>query len=80
MLGLFWRYVLAAKGGAWTALASESLTCAVAALRARQAQVLPRFAATEDAARLAEVMSFAPAAAVVAEGFGLVAGRATAPG
>lgn len=41
---------------------------------------LPRFAAAEDAARLTEVMSFALAVAVVAERFGLVVGRATAPG
>jgi len=80
LLGRFWRYVSAATGAAWAALRSESLTCAVAALRARQARVLPRFAAAEDAARLAEVMSFALAAAVVAERFGLVAGRASAPG
>ena len=49
-------------------------------LRAHQARVLPRFAAAEDAARLAEVMSFALAACVVAERFAAVAGRATAPG
>jgi len=80
MLGRFWGYVSAARGAAWTALRSESLTCAVAALRARQARVLPRFAAAEDAARLAEAMSFALAAAVVAERFGVVTGRAAAPG
>ena len=39
-----------------------------------------RFAAAEDAARLAEVMSFALAACVVAERSAAVAGRATAPG
>ena len=80
MLGRFWRYVSAARGAAWTALKSEALTGAVAALRARQARVLPRFAAAEDAARLAEAMSFALAAAVVAERFGVVVGRASAPG
>ena len=80
LLGRFWRYVSGATGEAWSALRSEALTCAVAALRARQAHVIPRFAAAEDAARLAEVMSFALAAAVVAERFGLVAGRAAAPG
>ena len=80
MLGGFWRYAASARGEAWTALRRESLTCAVAALRARQARVLPRFAAAEDAARLAEVMSFALAACVVAERFAAVAGRATAPG
>ena len=52
----------------------------VEALRARQARVLPRFAAAEDATRLAEVMSFALAACVVAERFAAIAGRAAAPG
>ena len=80
MLGRFWRYVSAPRGEAWKALRSESLTCAVAALRARQAHVLPRFGAAEDAARLAEVMSFALAAAVVAERIGLAVGRAAAAG
>ena len=80
MLAGFWRYAAAARGEAWTTLRSEALTCAVAALRARQARVLPRFAAAEDAARLAEVMSFALATAVVAERFGLLVGRAAAPG
>ena len=80
LLGRCWRYVSAAGGEAWTSLRSEALTAAVAALRARQARVLPRFTAAEDVARLAEVMSFALAAAVVAERFGLVAGRASAPG
>ena len=42
--------------------------------------MLPRFAAAEDAARLAEVMSFALAACVVAERFAAVAGRASVPG
>ena len=80
MLGGFWRYAASARGEAWVALKRETLACAVAALRARQARVLPRFAAAEDAARLAEVMSFALAACVVAERFAAVAGRATAPG
>ena len=80
MLDGFWRYAASARGEAWAALRRESLACAVAALRARQARVLPRFAAAEDAARLAEVMSFALAACVVAERFAAVAGRATAPG
>ena len=80
MLSGFWRYAASARGEAWAALKRETLVCAVAALRARQARVLPRFAAAEDAARLAEVMSFALAAAVVAERFAAVAGRATAPG
>ena len=80
MLGGFWRYAASARGEVWAALKRETLVCAVAALRARQARVLPRFAAAEDAARLAEVMSFALAACVVAERFAAVAGRTTAPG
>ena len=80
MLGGFWRYAAGARGEAWVAVRRESLVCAVAALRARQARVLPRFAAAEDAARLAEVMSFTLAACVVAERFAAVAGRAMAPG
>ena len=80
MLGGFWRYAASARGEAWATLRRETLVCAVAALRARQARVLPRFAAAEDAARLAEVMSFALAACVVAERFAAVAGRAAAPG
>jgi len=79
MLGGFWRYAASARGEAWAALKRETLVCAVAALRARQARVLPRFAAAEDAARLAEVMSFALAACVVAERFTAVAGRVIAP-
>ena len=63
-------------GRVLAALRRESLACAVAALRARQARVLPCFAAAEDATRLAEVMSFALAACVVAERFAAVAGRA----
>ena len=80
MLDGFWRYAARARGEAWATLRRESLACAVAALRARQARVLPRFAAAEDAARLAEVMSFALATCVVAERFAAVAGRVTAPG
>ena len=80
MLGGFWRYAASAQGEAWAALRRETLACVVAALRARQARMLPRFAAAEDAARLAEVMSFALAACVVAERFTAVVGRATAPG
>ena len=80
MLGRFWRWAASARGEAWTALRRETLACAIAALRARQARVLPRFSAAEDAARLAEVMSFTLAACVVAERFAAVAGRATAPG
>ena len=42
--------------------------------------MLPRFGAAEDAARLAEVMSFALAAAVLAERLGVLVGRASAAG
>ena len=45
MLGRFWRYLSAVNGEPWPTVPSESLTCAVAALRARQAHVPPRFAA-----------------------------------
>ena len=76
MLARSWRYVAARGGECWAALKSEALTCAVAALRVRQAHVLPPFAGAEDVVRLAEVMSFALVAAVVAERFGLQAGRA----
>ena len=79
MLARFRRWVAAPRGAAWTALKHEALTAAVAALRVRQARVLPRFGAAEDAARLAEVMSFALAAAVLAERLGLVLGRADVP-
>ena len=48
MLGGFWRYASSARGEAWTALRRETLACVVAALRARQARVLPRFAAADD--------------------------------
>ena len=44
-------------GEAWAALKRETLVCAVAALRAHQARVPPRFAAAEDAARLADETS-----------------------
>ena len=62
MLGGFRHYAASARGEVWAALRRESLACAVAALRARQARVLPRFTAAEYAARLAEAMSFALAA------------------
>ena len=80
MLGGFWRYAASARSEAWAALKRETLACAVAALRACQARVLPRFAAAEDSARLSEVMSFALTVCVVAERFAAVVGRATAPG
>ena len=37
MPGGFWRYAASARGEAWAALRRETLACAVAALRARQA-------------------------------------------
>ena len=79
MLERCWRYVAAPAGADWTTLKDEALTCAVAALRVRQARVLPRFGAAEEAARLHEVMSFALTATVLAETFGQMAGRASAP-
>ena len=80
MLSRCWRYVAAPAGADWTTLKDEALICATAALRVRQARVLPRFGAAEEAARLHEVMSFALTAAVVAGRFGQLAGRASAPG
>ena len=80
MLARCRRYVAAPGGGPWAAVGAEALARATAALRVRQARVLPRFAAAEDAARLAEVMSFALAVAVVVERIGMLAGRASAPG
>ena len=65
---------VAAPGGKdWTESREKALTCAIASLKARQAHVLPRFGAAEDAARLAEVMSFA-LAAVLAERVGVLVG------
>lgn len=57
------------------ALKSESLTCAVAALRARQAHLLPRSPQPRTPRGSPKVMGFALAAAVLAERFDLV-GRA----
>jgi len=74
-----WRAVAAPRGAHWTALRERALSCAVAALKVRQAHMLPRFAAAEDAARLTEAMSFALAACVLAERFGQVLGRAAGP-
>ncbi|MCY3811193.1 MAG: hypothetical protein OXH15_05305 [Gammaproteobacteria bacterium] len=79
MLRGFWRCIGGVRGAAWTALRGRALAHAIAALKVRRAHVLPRFAAAEDAARLAEVMSFALAACVVAERFGQVLGRAAGP-
>ena len=74
-----WRSIAKVRGAEWTALRERALKCAIAALKVRQAHVLPRFAAAEDSSRMAEVMSFALAACVVAERFGLVLGRAVGP-
>ena len=79
MLERCWRYVAAPGGEDWATLKDEALIYATAALRVRQARVLPRFGAAEEAARLHEVMSFALTAAVLAERLGQVAGRASAP-
>lgn len=80
MLGRLWRFESAPQGEAWTELKAESLACTLSALRACEAHMLPRFARPRTRARLTEVMSFALTTAVVAERFGLVVGRATAPG
>ena len=74
-----WRCIAKASGPEWEALRERTFKCAIAALKVRQAHVLPRFAAAEDSYRLAEVMSFALAACVVAERFAQVLGRAAGP-
>ena len=74
-----WHTIAQASGPEWTALREGTLKCAVAALKVRQAHVLPRFAAAEDSSRMAEVVSFALAACVVAERLGQVLGRAAGP-
>ncbi len=74
-----WR-ATAGAGAEWRVLRDDSLAHVTAALKVRRAYVLPRFAAAEDAARLAEVMGFALAACVLAERFAGVLGRAVAPG
>ena len=79
MLTRSWRTIAKAAGVEWVVLRDEALSCALAALKVRQARILPRHAPVEDAARLAEVMSFALAACVVSERFALVLGRAAAP-
>ena len=80
MLARAWRWISSGVGDEWAALRREGLANMIAALRARQAWILPRFAPAEDAARLTEVMSFARAAVVLAERMGLVIGRAAAAG
>ena len=79
MLTGLWRCVARAAGMEWIVLRDGALACALAALKVRQARIVPRFAPVEDAARLAEVMSFALAACVVSERFAGVLGRAAAP-
>ena len=74
-----WRAVAAGPGVEWIVLRDRALAHVTAALKVRQAYVLPRFAAAEDAARLAEAMSFALAACVLAERFAGLLGRAEAP-
>ena len=74
-----WRCIAKASGPEWTALRERALKCAIAALKVRQAHVLPRFAAAEDSSRMTEVVTFALAACVVAERFGLALGRAAGP-
>ena len=59
---------------------AEVLNAVTAALRARQGRILPRFAAAEDSGRMAELMSFALAAAVLADRFGRLAGRVSERG
>ena len=51
----------------------------IAALKVREAHVVPRFATAEDSSRMAEVMSFALAACGVAERVGQALGRAAEP-
>ena len=75
-----WRSIAEAPGAEWAALRERSLKCVIAALKVRQAYVVPRFAAAEDSSRLTEVMSFALAACVVAERFAELLGRTVAPG
>ena len=75
-----WRLVAAGAGVEWIVLRDRALAHLTAALKVRQAYVLPRFATVEDAARLSEVMSFALAACVLAERFAGLLGRAVASG
>ena len=75
-----WRLVASGPGVEWIVLRDRALAHLTAALKVRQAYVLPRFAAAEDAARLSEVMSFALAACVLAERFAGLLGRTVAPG
>ncbi|MDE0660671.1 MAG: hypothetical protein OXI79_13600 [Gammaproteobacteria bacterium] len=80
MLTRFWRCAKEGRGIEWIVLRDQALACAIAALKVRQARVVPRAAPVEDAARLAEVMSFALTACVLAERFAQVVGRVVGPG
>lgn len=80
MLGNAWQWVDGGTGETWAGLKRDALASVIGALRARQARIIPRFAPAEDASRVAEVMSFALAAAVLAERLGRVIGRAAARG
>ena len=79
MLARYRRRIAAGRGPEWSTVWNRAMTCAIAALKVRQARIVPRFAPAEDAARLAEAMSFALAACVFAERFAPVLGRARAP-
>ena len=78
VFGRAWSYGSACRGLDWEAVKAEILNGVTAALRARQARIVPRFAAAEDSGRLQEVMSFALAVSVVAELLGRVAAQCTA--
>ena len=80
MLARYHRRVAAGRGPEWATVWDRALACATAALKVRQARIVPRFAPAEDAARLTEAMSFALAACVFAERFAPVLGRARAEG
>ncbi|MYF30056.1 MAG: hypothetical protein F4029_08420 [Gammaproteobacteria bacterium] len=80
MLARYRRRVADGRGPEWATVWDRALACATAALKVRQARIVPRFAPAEDAARLAEAMSFALAACVFAERFAPVLGRARAEG
>ncbi len=80
MVARYHRRVAAGRGPEWATVWDRALACATAALKVRQARIVPRFAPAEDAAELAEVMSFALTACVFAERFAPVLGRARAEG
>jgi len=74
MFARAWRF---ADGGSreCAAARTEILNAVTASLRTRQGRILPRFAAAEDSGRMAELMSFALADAVLADRLGRLAGR-----